>query len=217
MPSGPSPFKFSFHTCHLSEEWTSFLKGLLPHYENMTGCIGVKSRSVLHLRTNSESSETSDIPYSFTPILFQSLIFLSPLFRFRSSLLILSVRPFPIFYAIVNYVDSTSCPCDRSSPRTPYLLLLPNSDTRSCSAPWLRTPPVFKPAVSIDTTQSDYCVSSAFNCISFPPTNSLSPDFCPTPVSDLLRNYRTYRWLYEWAQHISWSQVLPVTFSCIFR
>jgi len=56
----------------------------------------VKSCSGLHLRS---TSDTSDIPYSFTPILFRFLIssdpviFLSPLLRFRSSLLILSVRP----------------------------------------------------------------------------------------------------------------------------
>ena len=97
----------------------------------------VKSRSVLHLRTNSESSETSDIPYSFTPILFRFLISLSDPVIFLSPLVLLlfipaslSVRPF-----LTCYVDSTSCPCDRSSPRTPYPLLLPNSDTRSRSTP----------------------------------------------------------------------------------
>ena len=94
-------------------------------------------------------------------------------------------------YLLCDDVDSTSCPCDRSSPRTPYPLLLPNSDTRARSAPWFRTPPVFKPVVSIDTNQSDYCVSyvtlhliplsrySRFFLSSFckpPLTNSLSPD-----------------------------------------
>jgi len=136
------------------------------------------------------------------------LIFLVPILFTPASF---SVRPFPIImwlltmwflisHAPVSCVDSTSCPYDRSSPRTLYPLLPPNSDTRSRSTPWLRTPPVFKPAVSLDTNQSDYCISPSLLCLfaflslphcflsSFcnpPPTNSLSPDFCPTPVSDL--------------------------------
>ena len=86
-------------------------------------------------------------PISFIPYLVQVptylLIFLVPI---CSSLLILSVRPFPIIMRLltmwflisrapVSCVDSTSCPYDCSSPRTPYPLLPPNSDTRSRSAP----------------------------------------------------------------------------------
>jgi len=148
-------------------------------------------------------------------------IFLIPylfLFRLLSSYLPCSDSVHPCFpfcptlsycHAIVNHVvpypscSRIMCWFNLMSVQS---LLPPNSGTRSRSAPWLRTPPVFKSAVSIDTNQSDYFVfaftfvslrSSSFHCFlsSFcipPPTNSLTPDFCPTPVSDLLRNYRTY-------------------------
>jgi len=86
----------------------------------------VKSRSVLHLRTNSESSETSDIPYLFMSRLLSSYLLCSILFI----PVFLFVRPFLITmrlttmrsrfpHAPVSCVDSTSCSYNHSSPRTP--------------------------------------------------------------------------------------------------
>jgi len=131
----------------------------------------VKSRSVLHLRTNSEPSDTSDILYPLS-VQVPTLILLPPLFLFCSSLLTPSVRTFPIImwsitmwfrfpHAPVSCVDSTSCSYDRSSPQTPVSVPAPPLN--------LRTPPVFKPVVSISTNQSDYCVilcSALLFCIS---------------------------------------------------
>ena len=53
-------------------------------------------------------------------------------------------------HAPVSCVESTSCSYDRSSPRT--LVSVP------APPPYLRTPPVFKPVVSIDKNESDYYV-----------------------------------------------------------
>ena len=170
----------------------------------------VKSCSVLRLRANSESSDTSDIHYplfAHVPI----LIFLSPLFRFCSSLLSFLSDPFLIImrlltmwfripHAPVSCVDSTSsCLHDHSSPRT--LVSVPALPLDS--EPLLYLNPLY---LSIQTNLiiAFYLRSFAFlslhsllrfiasTFVSLP-TNSLSPDFCPTPVSDLLRNYRTYR------------------------
>ena len=99
----------------------------------------VKSRPVLHLRTNSESSETSDIlyPLSTCSSLTYLLIFLVPILFIPA---FLSVRTFPIImqlltmwfhipHAPISCVDSTSCPYDRSSPRTPVPVPAPPLDS----------------------------------------------------------------------------------------
>ena len=127
----------------------------------------VKSRSVLHLRTNSESSETSDIlyPLSCSSSDLSSYLPCSdsvhPCFPFCLTL--------SYYHAIVNHVvpypscSRIMCWLNLMSLRS---LLLPNSGTRSHSTPWLWTPPVFKPVVSIDTNQSDYFII-VFTCVSF--------------------------------------------------
>ena len=132
----------------------------------------------------------------------------------------LLTRWFLIPHAPVSYVDPTSCPYNCSSPRTPVPVpALP---------PWLQTPPVFKPAVSIDTNQSDYCVSlHLLSCLCIlvrffvSCLHSVSPlrlILCLQtsarlrfPTSSEIIGHT--RWSYEWVQHISWSQVLPVTSS----
>jgi len=104
---------------------TSRCRGLLqawPHWLSHCCGHGVKSRSALYLRTNSEFSETSDIFYSLSC----SSSDLSSLFRFRSSLLILSVRPFPIFTRLLTMLTQCHVPAiapppelrTRSSSRT---------------------------------------------------------------------------------------------------
>ena len=79
-----------------------------------------------------------NLRYFFIPYLVQVLTYLLislvPLLFIPASL---SVRPFLICYAIVNYVDSTSCPCDspppelrtHSSSRTPIPVPTPPLDS----------------------------------------------------------------------------------------
>ena len=75
----------------------------------------------------------------------------------------LSVRPFPICYAIMltqPHVPVIAPPPElrtRSSSRTPIPVPAPPLDSELL--------PVFKPAVSIDTTQSDYRVSYVTFCL----------------------------------------------------
>jgi len=78
----------------------------------------------------------------------------------------LSVWPFPIIMRLLTMLTQPHVPTIAPPPELRYPLLPPNSGTCSRSAPWLQTPPVFKPAVSIDTNQSDYCVSFlACHCV----------------------------------------------------
>jgi len=106
-------------------------------------------------------SETSESTYSFILFMFDSyfLIFLiwfrSPLLPFR--------RPFLIFTRSLSII-----PVPPLELRYPSLFLLLNSGTCTCSSTWLRTPPVYKPVVSVDTRQSDYYVlifRIAFTCV----------------------------------------------------
>ena len=91
--------------------------------------VGVKSRSGLHLRS---ISDTSDNPYSFTPILFRLLIFLPNLL---SSYLLCSVSVHPcLSFSVQPFcfhatVDLTSCPFDRSSAFPPIPVPAPPLDS----------------------------------------------------------------------------------------
>jgi len=95
--------------------------------------VDVKSRPVLHLWVNSEISDTSNILIScyFLSIHVPTLIFLSPLFRFFSSLLICFYLTLPYYHAIDNHVvPFSSCShsmywlnlmfLNRSSPELRY-------------------------------------------------------------------------------------------------
>ena len=167
-------------------------------------CGSVKSCSVLHLRTNSESSETSDILYSLScsssdlssylpcsAFAHPCLFFLSDPFLFVMRLLTMLTQPH--VPAVAPPPELRTC----SSSRTPIPVPAPPLDSELL--------PVFKPAVSIDTNQSDYCVHcrliASYSAVPFlrsvsfckpPPTNSLFPDSVrlQSPTS---RNYRTYR------------------------
>ena len=96
----------------------------------------VKSRSVLHLRTNSESSETSDIPLFLILFKFR-LIFLSSLFRFCSSLLPFLSDPFLFVMQLLTMLTQPNVPaiapppelCTRSSSRTPIPVPAPPLDS----------------------------------------------------------------------------------------
>jgi len=84
----------------------------------------------------------------------------------------------------------------------------------------LTKPPVYKPCIFFDTRQSDYCIYFVplFILISYSSNNwlPLYSDLCPTLVQPLSDSslWQPSQIIghacipYEWAQHISWSQVL---------
>ena len=109
---------------------------------------------------------------------------------------------------------------------TPNLHSSLNSESALPWFPLLSEPLVFKPRVSFDTKQSDHFILLCIFCILLRvltltwtpsqtsvqlPSDPLS-DLRPTRVSD---NYSKMightHILYKWVQHISWSQVLPIT------
>ena len=125
----------------------------------------VKSCSVLHLRSISVTSNNPYFlfwPYSdsylFSDLVISCYLVIS-LFCFHSPLLIRFCPTLSYHHAIVNHVvPYPSCSRIMCWLNLMFVqsLLPPNSSLRSRSAPWLQTPPVFKPTVSIDTNQSDY-------------------------------------------------------------
>ena len=140
--------------------------------------LSVKSRSVLHLRTNSESSETSDILYSLSCSSSDLSSYLPcsdsvhPCFPFCPTL--------SYYHAIVNYVDSTSCPYDRSSPRTPVPVPAPPLDSKLL----LYLNPLYL-SIQPNLIISLLCLLAFFPYVYSPPTNSLLSDLQSTPASDL--------------------------------
>ena len=170
----------------------------------------VKSHSVLHLWANSESSETSNIPY--------------PLSVHVPSLISYFPCSVPIHPCSSFSSDPSLSPCDWQSCSSVFLMPLYHVSTQPhvprsllprtpipvpTPPPHLRTPFVFKLCISFDTRQSDYgiliipvCVYSVYiTCIIFspcslhstlcsllrPPPIPVQPlsDCCPTPASNL--------------------------------
>ena len=175
---------------------------------------------LIYLIPYSDSFLTSYLPSN--SVIF--LIFISPLFCFCSSLLIPFRPTLHVFHATINHVVPFSS-CSRImcwlNLMSLRLLLHLSCDIYSCSALYLRTLLVYKPVVPVDTNQCDYFVS-------FIALFVISSYLAHTPRIHLrlilcLRTSTQLRfptssevightcWSYEWVQHISWSQVLPVT------
>jgi len=99
----------------------------------------------------------------------------------------LSCPTLSYFYAIAPPPEL----CTRSSSRTPIPVHAPPLDSELL----LYLNPLYlsiQPNLIIALLMLHY-VSRSLLAFKFPPTNSLSPDSCRTPVSGLLRNYGTYR------------------------
>ena len=114
-----------------------------------------------------------------------------------------------------HVLTPTSCCLIASSIILQYLLPL---------QPLVSKPLIFKPCISFDTRQSDYhillcylsSIAYTLNSLSLDssPNSSVQPlsNSHPTPVSNSHPKIIGHTYiLYEWVQHISWSQVLYVT------
>jgi len=177
-----------------------------------------------------------------SPILLSPVIFLSPLFCFRSPLLYCFCLTLHVLHATDNHVvlfpSCSRIMCWLNLMFIQSLLLL-FSDICFRSGPWFPTFLYLNPLylsiqpnliISFTTYYFVFRISYFIYFIYLSIAHSLAStrsllwtsvrplsNFCPTPVSDLRPEIIGQTHIsYEWVQHISWSQVLPVTLFQLF-